>query len=174
VNVKNIPMVVAACLAGFLGGILSPLRRVGASPSTILRASKFELVNASGVPLAELSADRNVSLRFLTKGSTAVEIGILPGGHPFLQMLGRDGKRRIVMDLDEADKPMLGMGDERWEGRVHIGFIAPDSSPYGDWDQWGISLRAFGSEHAVVGMSTAKTGPDHVEGSLTVGGRVIQ
>ena len=89
-------------------------------------------------------------------------------------MRGRDGKIRISMVLDPADKPMLSMGDERREGRVHLGFMPPDTFPYSDWDYWGLLFRAFGSEHGVVGMGTVNTSANPTEPFLTVAGRSIR
>jgi hypothetical protein len=89
-------------------------------------------------------------------------------------MWGRDGKQRIVMELDQSDKPALGMGDERWEGRVQLGFIAPDTyTP--EWDNWGLWFRAFGSERPVASIGVTNSGPGRApEGVLTLSGRRIQ
>jgi hypothetical protein len=89
-------------------------------------------------------------------------------------MSGHDGKKRIVMDLDQSDKPMLGMSDERWEGRVHLGFMPPDAFPYSDWDHWGLVFRATGSEQAVVGMGMTNTRDNPAEPFLTVAGRSVR
>jgi len=78
------------------------------------------------------------------------------------------------MELDQADEPMLGMGDERSEGRVHLGFMPPDTFPYSNWDHWGLVFRAPGSEHAVVGMGTTNRPNDPAEPFLTVAGKSIR
>jgi hypothetical protein len=89
-------------------------------------------------------------------------------------MDGRDGKNRISLDLDQADKPIFVMSDERWEGRVHLGFMPPDTFPYSDWDHWGLLFRAFGSERPVVGMGMINTRNNPAEPFLRVAGRSVR
>jgi hypothetical protein len=167
--------ILAACAAGYIGGLLSSQIPARASPPDVVRAARFELVNGSGVPTATWEADPSGESRlsFLHGHDTVgVDIGVLSDGRPFLRMRGRDGKNRIVMTLDQTDKPMLGMGDEQWEGRVHLGFMPPDTFPYSNWDHWGLVFRASGSPVAVIGM--AKTGNNPIEGFLTVAGKKIR
>jgi hypothetical protein len=174
---SNFYGILAACAAGYLGGSLSSQIPVKASPPQVVRAAKFELVDASGTPAAswEIGPHGGPHINFLCKrGVVGVDIGVFPDGRPFLIMGGHDGKRRIVMSLDQADKPMLGMGDERWESRVHLGFMPPDTIPYSGWDHWGLVFRAFGSEHPIVGMGTINTPANPAEPFLTVSGRSVR
>ncbi len=174
---KNCFVILAACVAGFLGGLLSSNSHVDAAPQDVIRASKFELVNSEGIAVAnwEVDSGQEVHLRFLYKhDSVGAEFGILADGRPFLRMRGRDRKRRIVMELDQADKPMLGMGDERWEGRVRLGFIPPDTFPYSDWDHWGLFFRPFGSARPIAGIGMMQTGSSPLEGFLSVSGKRIR
>ena len=103
-----------------------------------------------------------------------MKLGVLADGRPYLRMGGRDGTDRIILDLDQADEPMLVMSDERWQGRVHLGFVPPDTFPYSNWDHWGLLFRAFGSEHAVVGMGMVNTPSNPAEPFLTVSGKSIR
>jgi hypothetical protein len=143
----------------------------------VVRAAKFELVDASGTPAArwEIDARGGAHMSFLYKRDVVgVDIGVFADGRPFLVMGGRDAKKRIVVNLDQADKPMLVMGDQQWEGRVHLGFMPPDTFPYSDWDHWGLGFRAFGSEHPIVGISTTYTPSSQAEPFLTVSGRSVR
>jgi hypothetical protein len=169
--------ILAAGVAGYLGGALASHNTVQASPPQVIRASKFELVDASGTAAASWELDRRggAHLTFLLKRDVVgVDVGVFPDGRPFLIMGGHDGKRRIVMNLDQADKPIFGMGDERWEGRVRLGFMPPDAFPYSGWDHWGLVFRAFGSEHPIVGMGTINTPDNPAEPFLTVSGKSVR
>jgi len=163
-----------AALSAFLGGVIGSRSQVEAADPQTIRASRFELVNASGATVAtwEVGSGNEAHLRFLpVRGGAAVDIGVLPDGRPIVQMAGRDGKKRIVLELDQLDKPMLGMGDERWEGRVHLGFTEPDM-PSPDWDNWGLSFRGSSERPvAAIGMVKSGTGSD---GLLTISGKEIR
>jgi hypothetical protein len=110
----------------------------------------------------------------LEGGTVALDIGVLSDGSPRLYINGRDKKRRIVMGLDQADKPILVMSDEKWEGRVHLGFMPPDTFPYGNWDHWGLLFRGVGSEHAVAGIGMTNARNDPAEPFLSVAGKSIR
>jgi hypothetical protein len=176
-SIRSFYGILAACAAGYVGGILSRQHPVSASPPEVVRATKFELVNGSGATVAswETASNGEARLRFLYRREVVgLDIGVLADGQPFLRMGGRDGKKRIVMELDQVDKPMLVMGDEQWEGRVHLGFMPPDTFPYSNWDHWGLAFRAPGSEHQVVGMGTINTPSNPAEPFLTVAGKSIR
>jgi hypothetical protein len=78
-----------------------------------------------------------------------------------------------VIELDGLDKPMLGMGDEKWQGRVRLGFVEPDMLDPSS-DDWGLSLCPFGADRPIVGMEMIKTVGGQMEGRLTVSGRRIR
>jgi len=145
-NLKSLLGILGACVSGFLGGILAPHDHVEASSPSVLRASRFELVNGAGATVAywEVDSKDNVRLRLLPRREgAAVDVGVFADGQPFLRMGGRDGKNRIALELDAADKPLLAMGDERWQGRVVLGFNGPDT-PDAAWDNWGLRFHAPG------------------------------
>lgn len=169
-------VIIAACAAGYLGGALSSQTPAAASSSDVVRASRFELLNDAGTVVATWEAESNggVRLNLLHNQRTRVALGTLPDGRPFLRMDGQDGKNRISLDMNQGDKPVLVLSDERWEGRVHLGFITPDTFPYTNWDHWGLLFRAFGSEHAVAGMGMANTRSNPAEPFLRIAGRSIR
>jgi hypothetical protein len=175
-TVRDSFLLLAACAAGYVGGLSSSQTSAKASTPGVVRASRFELVNESGAPVAtwEFGTTDGARVRFLQGGTAALDIGVLADGSPRLYMNGRDRKRRIVVGLDQADKPALVMSDEKWEGRVHLGFMPPDAFPYGNWDHWGLLFRAVGSEHAVAGMGMANTRNDPAEPFLRVAGKNIR
>lgn len=66
-NLKSLLGILGACVSGFLGGILAPHDHVEASSPSVLRASRFELVNGAGATVAywEVDSKDNVRLRLL-------------------------------------------------------------------------------------------------------------
>lgn len=160
---------------GYFAGNIGANRRVEAAGVATLKASRFELVNSSGASVATWSVQGNEShLRFLSgRGGTPVDIGVLADGRPFVSMAGRDGKRRIVLELDQRDKPILGMSDERWEGRVVLGFVEPDTyTP--EWDNWGLIFNPVGSEQAAASIGVLNMNGSGPEGVLTLSGKRVR
>jgi len=118
-----------------------------------------------------------VHLCFLSKGGPiGFDVGVWLDGRPFIAMNGRDGKNRIAMGLDEANKPALGMSDERWQGRIVLGHKGSDTPDILDdpLDQWGLEFRPFGSERPVAAMGMTKGGGDQTRGVLMVDGKSIR
>ena len=175
-NLRDLAGLLLACAAGFLGGSFAAGHRVAASAPNIVRATAFELVDASGAPVARwrVGVDNTVRMSFLfDHENEALQIGVA-NGRPFVRMAGRDGRDRMVMELDAADKPMIGMGDEKWEGRVHLGFLPPDTFPYGDWDNWGLSFRGVGSQRAVAAIGMLRKGTNRFEGFIALSGKRVR
>ena len=81
--IKSIFTTMAACLAGFLGGVLSSQPRGIAAELDVVRASRFELTNSTGTPLAvwEAGSDNGAHLRFFSRGgAVTLDISAAPGG----------------------------------------------------------------------------------------------
>jgi hypothetical protein len=174
---KDVALVCAACGAGFFGGMVSPRTETVAAGPEIIRASAYELVNTSGELVARWAVgDRNgVRIQFFAgRGLVAFDLGTDESGRPFVRMNGKDLKNRIALTLDQYDKPSLVMSDERWEGRLHLGFVPPDTIPYGDWDRWGIITRGVGSQNPAAGLMVIRQRDGKYEGSLRLDGRVVR
>ncbi|MGB9458538.1 MAG: hypothetical protein WCB12_20990 [Bryobacteraceae bacterium] len=62
-KLTNMLVIVAACAAGSLGGALAPWARVEARGPEVVRASKFELVDAQGKTVARWEADSENTTR---------------------------------------------------------------------------------------------------------------
>jgi hypothetical protein len=174
-SAKTVLGILVACVSGFLGGALASQGGKAAPPPDVVRASRFELVNRAGRMVAswEVTPANQVRLQFGSGRAGALEIGSLEDGRPFLRMRGRDGKNRLVMELDTLDKPMIGMGDEKWEGRVHLGFVEPDVLDPAS-DDWRLSFSPFGTTRPIASMGMFKAGAGQEEGRLTISGRRIQ
>lgn len=176
----NMLVIAAACVAGYLGGSLAPRARVEARGPEVVRASRFELVDAVGQTVARWEVDsekHQIHLCFSPKGGPiGLDIGVSTEGQPSLTMSGRDGKRRIVMGLGWMDKPSLGMGDERWEGRIVLGHAGSDTPDILDdpRDQWGLEFRPFGTERPIAVIGMTKAGSDHTRGVLMVDGNSVR
>ena len=158
--------VVLACAAGYLGGTLAsraPMQAHAAAPD-VVRASKFELVDAAGRAVARWETDpktKDVHLYFIGKGGVArLDAGIRSTEKPFLFMKGRDGEDRLWMALDQYDEPGLHMGDERWQGRLFLGHVGSDTPDIPDTtDEWALSLSPRrASPSAVVSVRIRRVG----------------
>jgi len=175
-TVKSFVFVIfAAGLAGFLGGTLGS-QKVDAATTRIVAASNFELLNAAGTVVARWETDskNEAHLRFLRgNGTPSIDVGVRPDGSPIFRILGKDGKERIALRLGNTDKPMLIMSDDRWSGRVHLGFIESDTNDQAS-DEWGLLFRAFGSERAVAAIGMTKGENGQPEGSVIVEGKRIR
>ena len=121
-------LLIAAITAGFIGGHANSQDRSPAIAPSVLRASRIELVDERGSIVAAWEAASGGSrIRFLSRrGITTMDIGSDVDGRPRLRMYGGDGRQRVLLALNAEDKPSFGMSDERWEGRVSLGFLQPD------------------------------------------------
>src|SRR5450755_1116367 len=120
---RNILTMVLALVAGFIGGTLASGNGAAASAPGVVRASKFELMNAAGAHVATWDVDAygTAHLCFMNRGGVRLDLGVGPTGLPFLKMAGADGEERLALVLSEFDKPLLAMGDQKWHGRVVLG-----------------------------------------------------
>ena len=138
---KELRMLSLATVCGFIGGSVANEQPVKAA-SDILRASRFELVDESGRRIGVWGRDQagHTAIAFTGKGGNELAaLGVRSDCYPFLDMAGADGKVRVTLRLESGDKPLLGMGDEKWEGRVLLGSIAHDTSEPSD--EWGLLFR---------------------------------
>ena len=176
IKMKPVLTVVAALLAGFVGGLVGT-RVPGWSesgPREVVRARSFELVNQAGQVISYWGIDENQELvlsfgsRGLSSGSALhgrppldlrardnqlVRIGLQGDDMPFLQMSGADGKIRASLLLSPDSKPTLSMADETGP-RVSLG-IEQSDTPGSDDNDWTL---VFGPERARIGMFTEKDG----------------
>ncbi len=186
---KQIVLIVAAMLCGFLGGIFSPfvtrdLEQSHAKP--LVRARSFELVNETGQVISYWGVDKgnNAVLAFGSRrpvtptgpGQFPFElddphkqlaaIGLLGDDGPFLFFRGADGKTRVRQYLSADGKPILMMEDENsW--RIALGIDQSDTPGPQDND-WALQ---FYPERVWLGMHTFKDkvgGPTVVQGGFSV------
>ncbi len=162
-------------LSAFLGVVVGAIiARGGPSSSAapaVVRASRFELVDDSGNTAGIWGKDSQgqIVLSFQGKsGAKLATFGFSSGEFPFLKLQGRDGKTRAVFCLYDDDKPLLGMSDGNFEGRVLLGFIQSDVSPSKE-DNWGLLFRnrAAGNPWASIGYVAGPEGQSP-KGSISV------
>jgi hypothetical protein len=173
--------VIAAAVAGFIGGTVASRAPVRAASPQVIRASRFELVDSAGHALARWEVDpetNSAHLRFLARGGVALDEGTFSDVGPFLRMNGRDSRNRIALELDPADKPGLMMSDERWLGRIVLGYAGSDTPDIPDTeDSWNLEFRPAGTTlpAAKIGMTGAlKPGGGGDKGLLFVNGERIR
>jgi hypothetical protein len=96
-------MLVLAAVFGLLGGSVSTrLQSVAAATGEVLRTTRVEFVDASGLRRAILGVDSNnrkVLLSFISKdGNTVASFGLASDDLPFLDLNGTDGKARATFE----------------------------------------------------------------------------
>lgn len=175
INLLNVAL---ACVAGFVGGALASRSSVQAAPPTVVRASRFELLDTAGHSVARWEIDperKGVHMCFLDRGITTLDLGALPHAGPFLWINGRDGKRRFSVSLDPSGKPGLSMSDERWLGRVVLGYIGTDTPDIPDTsDDWGLGFRPFGTTRSAAYMGMTNVQGGETRGVLFVNGEKVR
>jgi hypothetical protein len=162
---RDVLMLFTAGLCGFLGSLISgrlqPAR--AESPETV-RASRVELVGASGKPRAILSLNSRGSeptLSFFTEDGKEVASVGLSSDLPMIRFRGTDGKLRAAFQLTARQRPVIGLGDETWEGRVILGAIEGDAPSLGSGDtDWGLSFTGAPPDRAqaVIGLMHSLSG----------------
>ena len=161
---KSMWQSVLSLVLGFIGGIVatnSNFHIHRAQPEVraeVVRASRFELVNASGNPLAYWGTDMggfSTEIAFSGKdGRVRARLGVTAGEllakkpnaySPYFELIGSDGKVRFAERLDASEYPMLALGDSGSANRLLLGHMvagdvagvnAPDP-----WDRWALVLR---------------------------------
>ncbi len=187
---KQTLLIVAALLAGFVGGVLGTrvaLAHRERPPEQVVRAHRFELVNESGQTISYWGVDRadNAVLAFGSRWPASsggpndpsgrppqpldnphnqqMAIGVIADS-PFLKLRGPDGKTRVRLYLSSYQKPFLLMEDETGP-RLLLGVEQSDTPSPQDND-WSL---AFYPERARIGMYTEKIGGQtYVRGSFGV------
>lgn len=179
---KQVFLVVAALLAGFVGGILGArVIRSGAQrhPEQVVRARSFELVNEAGQTISYWGVDKTqyAVLAFGRGGTLSGHPGLgrgdphnqriaigLVNDSSFLKLRGADGELRATLMLSIYGKPALVMDDETGP-RVLLGLEQSDTPGPQDSD-WSL---AFYPERARIGMYTERDGGQtYVRGSFAV------
>jgi len=184
---KYIPVILAALLAGFIGGILGTrVIRIGEQDlKQVVRARSFELVDEKGNTISFWGIDRgdnavlafgsrglapggahpqNIPLGLVNPENQLTSIGLQGADNPILKMSGADGKTRLRMLLSTDGKPVLTMEDEI-RPRLSLG-IEQSDTPGPDDKDWTL---VFSQERARIGMFTEKVGgQEYVRGVLLV------
>jgi hypothetical protein len=185
---KQTFLIIAALLAGFVGGILGT--RVGRArqqnSQQVIRARSFELVNEAGQVLSFWGVDKgqNIVLTFGSRGpfrgsallpgrppgdledphKQVTAIGLQGDDMPLMKMSGADGKTRVRLLLSPDGKPTLSMEDETGP-RVSLG-IEQSDTPGPDDNDWSLVFRP---EVARIGLHAEKhQGQTYVQGGVFV------
>jgi hypothetical protein len=145
---ESFTLALAIC-GGFVGGsIATSLNRVSAATPKSIQASRFELVDEAGKPIAFWGVDTNstngqqVVISFTnSKKMQVATFGIMSQKGPFLKISASDGKPMAIFELGWQERPVLIMNDHKFEGRMVLGSIENDAPSPND-DDWGIAFRA--------------------------------
>lgn len=164
---KNLYVVLAALIAGAVGGAISTyavLAHQHGRPESVIRALRFELVDEAGQPIAFWGTD-STGYEVLTFGPDANAVGARGGNHnqqlslglqgkagrPFVNFSGSDGQIRVLLDVDDFQRPGLWMSDGRNLG-LTLGSERSDTPDIRNkTERW--SLNFLPAESARIGVS---------------------
>ena len=147
---RGLGVILLSLVCGYFGAWLErKAHSRDSSVSSVIRSQRFELVGPIGQTIGVWNLDEhgNTILTFLDgRSHAAASIGLRNMGpnsysSPIMEFVASDGKPRIVIELQQPrEQPTIGLGDERWEGRMMLGFIASDYVSPEDSD-WGLQFR---------------------------------
>jgi hypothetical protein len=142
---KDLFTVALAAIAGYAGGLISARPRAAdAAAGGPIRATRFELVDASGKTLGYWGFDHRYEGRLVIAftGGKSGELAAfgLADQDGFLTLTGTDGKQRAALAVGDG-RPSLVLGDEKWSSRVSLGSFGSDAPGPGE-DNWGLIFRA--------------------------------
>jgi hypothetical protein len=142
---RSLLLFLAVC-AGYWGSSIRAKIRASSSES-IVRAERFELVDAKGNTRAvlgqQLGSQANprsrIALAFLDSTGIRCELGIGDvDGAPFLALLDKEHRERATLLLGYGSDPVLLMQDGR-SVRASLGAIHGDAPSHME-DQWSLEL----------------------------------
>ena len=143
-------MVIAAvCLMVTAAAIAYVVGQAKATAPKVVRAQRFELVDAQGRPRAMLGLgpDGSPALELTDeKRQVRAALSLAPaGGQPTLVLYDDNRKGRAALALTADGQPMLGLRDEKGDGRAVL-IVLPDGRPLlGLYDENGKSRAALGA-----------------------------
>jgi hypothetical protein len=168
ISKKDFAIVVLSVASGFGGGMLSMKSHVvEAADHQTIRATRFELVDASGKSIAFWGTDQDDQLIIAFTGGTQSELaafGLLSGLNGGLRISGIDATPRATLLVGYHERPSLSLYDEKGRGRVGLGFVTshtpgPEEVAH---DAWALEFYATGQhghrEQAAIGYSKAASG----------------
>jgi hypothetical protein len=166
--------VVLSVICGFFGGITAThvaarhpdvIARSTVQTFPVLRASRFELLNPAGHPVAHWGFDSNSNTNEIAfvdgNGRSTLRLGVEADQRqrPFVKFAGRDGADRFIVLLDGSDKPILVMNDGGWEGRVMLGHMNSSDTASPEFDNWSLRFSDPAvHDSAGIGVSTPPQG----------------
>lgn len=181
-------LIVAALLAGFIGGILGArvARTHGlAHPEQAIRARSFELVDEEGRAISFWGVDKGQNTVLAFAGHWPKQPSGRGGGHPplplddphnqratigviddspFVDLKAADGQTRMRLNLTADGKPILWMADEH-QPRMWLGIEQSDTPGPQDND-WGL---IFYPDVLRIGTKTEEVaGQTYVQGGIFV------
>src|SRR5438270_10489294 len=121
-HVREPFMLTLAMCSGFVGGsIATSINPASAAAPKSIQASRFELVDETGKPVAFWGVDTNsidgrqVVITFIdSKQRQLATFGMLSQKGPFLKISGSDGKARATLELGWQQRPVLTMNDDKF------------------------------------------------------------
>jgi len=145
VSKKDFVIVILSVISGYGGGVLSmkPHAAEAASQQTT-RATRFELVDASGKSVAFWGTDEYGQVVIAFTGGTKGELaafGLLSDLRGGLRLSGIDTTPRVTLAVGDHGRTGLGLFDDKGRSRVSLGYIMADSLDP-EPDSWGLLFRA--------------------------------
>lgn len=170
-KVRDALMIALSICGGFLGGsIASRPFQVDAAVDSPTKTGRLELVDATGKTRAMLAFDSRTQqpqLTFLnSEGKVLALFGLLSDVSPAMRLIGSDGIVRSTLELTPNQSPILGMGDQGWEGRIVLGAIEGHGAS--DQKDWALQFRAPGQVPILATIGMLRTSRASLSGVLNV------
>jgi len=163
VKAKWLMVAIVACVA--LAAVMVGCAARQANPTTlqVVRAQRFELVDAQGRVRIDLGMGVDGStpcVRLLDgQDQPRIRLSLRPDGIPALTLLGEKGETRAELSLGADGGPILGLGDEKGQPRAVLRVTADGSSILGLFDdkgKGGAGLAVLSDGRASLGLSDDK------------------
>ena len=174
-NFRNIFGILAACIAGSVGGTLSSHTSARAPAPSVIRATKFELVNRSGIPVALGSGfNGEAHLSFIHDKHIGIALGAHPNGRPFLEIADGTGRSDWLWNAIKPTSPCSERAMSDGKAGCTLGSSLPIRHPTRIGTTGGFCSAPAGSQRPVVGVGMTNPRDNPAKPFLTISGKSTQ
>jgi hypothetical protein len=131
-------LVAAVCLVVTVAAVAYAAGQAKTATPKVVRAQKFEVVDAQGRVRATLGLlpDGSPSLELTDEqGKTRAQLSLYSDGSPYLGLQDAKLKTRAELSLDSGGRPSLALSDEQGKTRATMGTTSPETTHTGATEQ---------------------------------------